>query len=123
MNDDPAVGPILQKHCPRCSAWNEATVDRLPRDGTTKPTVGEIDLYIPAECPFRANRKNVANHQHPNHKHRINELLHSLLSGNGNGCVGESGERAFGVCPRDRGLIRFDVALHAPIPITAAAGR
>jgi hypothetical protein len=71
MNDDPAVGPIFQKHCPRCSAWNEATVDRLPRDGTTKPTVGEIDLYIPAECPFRANRKNVANHQHPNHKHRI----------------------------------------------------
>jgi hypothetical protein len=55
----------------------------------------------------------------------INELLHSLLSGNGNGCVGESGESAFGVCPRDLGLIqkRFDVALHAPIPITAAAGR
>src|ERR1700738_3512689 len=71
MNDDPAVGPIFQKHCPRCSAWNEATVDRLPRDGTTKPTVCEIDLYIPAECPFRENRKNVANHQHPNHKHRI----------------------------------------------------
>ena len=31
----------------------------------------------------------------------INELLQSLLSGNGNGCVGESGEGAFGVYPRD----------------------
>jgi hypothetical protein len=50
-------------------------------------------MIAPAQC--RECRVNPYAIRH------INELLHSPLSGNGNGCVGESGESAFGVYPRD----------------------
>src|SRR5580658_562820 len=36
-----------------------------------KPPIGQIDLYLSAQPPLRAERKHVAHNQHPDHQHRI----------------------------------------------------
>jgi hypothetical protein len=36
-----------------------------------KPAIGQIDLHLRAEPSLRAERKHVANEQHPDHQHRI----------------------------------------------------
>src|SRR4249919_2337139 len=36
-----------------------------------KPPIGQIDLYLGAQPPLRADRKHVAHKQHPDHQHRI----------------------------------------------------
>ena len=36
-----------------------------------KPSVGQIDLHLSANPPLRADRKHVADDQHPDHQHRI----------------------------------------------------
>jgi hypothetical protein len=33
-----------------------------------------VDLYVPAECSFRANRKNVANGQHPSDELPLDQI-------------------------------------------------
>src|ERR1700738_1010374 len=38
----------------------------------TKPTIGEIHLYIPAYSSLRANCEYIANDEHPDHQLRIN---------------------------------------------------
>ena len=37
-----------------------------------KPPVGQVDLDLSAEPPFRTKRKYVTDDQHPDHQHRIN---------------------------------------------------
>ena len=37
-----------------------------------KPPIREIHLHLRAQPPLRADRKHVANDQHPDHQHRIN---------------------------------------------------
>src|SRR5262249_13473738 len=41
--------------------------DRKP----TKPTIGEVYLHLTAQRPLRADRKHVADDQHPDHEPRI----------------------------------------------------
>jgi hypothetical protein len=36
-----------------------------------KPSVGQIDLDLSAQMPLRADRKHVADNQHPDHQRRI----------------------------------------------------
>src|SRR5918995_2859777 len=36
-----------------------------------KPAIGQIDLHLGAQPPLRAERKHVANEQHPDHQYRI----------------------------------------------------
>ena len=36
-----------------------------------KPPIGQVDLYLRAQPPLRADRKHVAYNQHPDHQHRI----------------------------------------------------
>jgi GAF domain-containing protein len=56
---------------------------------------------VKASHPLTLARINAGQLKEMNTICHINELLHSLLSGNGNGCVGESGKSVFGVYPRD----------------------
>jgi hypothetical protein len=37
----------------------------------TKPTIGEVYLHLTAQRPLRADRKHVADDQHPDHEPRI----------------------------------------------------
>src|SRR5262245_61141832 len=39
---------------------------------TAEPAVRQVDLNLPAEQPLRADGKNVANDEHPDHQHRVN---------------------------------------------------
>src|SRR3974377_1210195 len=36
-----------------------------------KPPIGQINLHLSAQPPLRADRKHVANNQHPDHQHWI----------------------------------------------------
>src|ERR1700755_2270318 len=36
-----------------------------------KPPICQIDLHLRAQPPLRADRKHIANYQHPDHQHRI----------------------------------------------------
>ena len=36
-----------------------------------KPAIGQIDLHLSADAPLRADRKHVADDEHPDHQHRI----------------------------------------------------
>ena len=36
-----------------------------------KPPIGQLDLYLGAQPPLRADRKHVAHKKHPDHQHRI----------------------------------------------------
>src|SRR5262245_30815935 len=39
---------------------------------TAEPAVRQVDLNLPAEQPLRADGKNVADDEHPDHQHRVN---------------------------------------------------
>src|ERR1700749_4029373 len=39
--------------------------------GLAKPPICQIDLHLRAQPPLRADRKHIANYQHPDHQHRI----------------------------------------------------
>jgi hypothetical protein len=36
-----------------------------------EPTIGKVHLHLGADTPLRADRKHVADDQHPDHEHRI----------------------------------------------------
>src|SRR5271166_5685405 len=36
-----------------------------------KPPICQIDLHLGAQPPLRADRKHIANYQHPDHQHRV----------------------------------------------------
>ena len=36
-----------------------------------EPAVGQVDLHLAAQCPFRANGKDIADDEHPDHEHWI----------------------------------------------------
>src|ERR1700739_3883285 len=36
-----------------------------------KPPICQIDLHLGAQSPLRADRKHIANYQHPDHQHRV----------------------------------------------------
>src|SRR4029079_14402765 len=45
--------------------------DPLLDSGLAKPPICQIDLHLRAQPPLRADRKHIANYQHPDHQHRI----------------------------------------------------
>src|SRR3954468_6756977 len=44
----------------------------------TEPTIGKVDLDFAAQRPLRADRKHVANDEHPDHQNRIDRWSSSV---------------------------------------------
>src|SRR5262249_38596959 len=67
----PAQGVALAKALVPCAAEHRMVGDTVLDAELTEPAIGKVHLYLGADSPLRADRKHVANNQHPDHEYRI----------------------------------------------------